>query len=105
MEIQNTIGADIIMQLDDVISSLVTGPRVEEAMYRSIRWLDRCMKAHKRPTEQNLFPIIQGGLDPRLREICCKGTKLWLRCLENTYIPGKDGHGKCSRFLIGQQQN
>lgn len=73
MEIQNAIGADIMMQLDDVISSLTTGPRVEEAMYRSIRWLDRCIKAHKRPSEQNLFPIIQGGLDPELREVCCKG--------------------------------
>jgi len=35
MEIQNSIGADIMMQLDDVVSSLVTGPRVEEAMWRS----------------------------------------------------------------------
>ena len=76
MEIQNAIGADIMMQLDDVISSLTTGPRVEEAMYRSIRWLDRCIKAHKRPKEQNLFPIIQGGLDPKLREICCKGSQI-----------------------------
>lgn len=70
MQIQNAIGADIIMQLDDVVSSLVTGPRVEEAMWRSIRWLDRCFKAHSRPDQQNLFPIIQGGLDTRLRKIC-----------------------------------
>ncbi len=34
VEIQNSIGADIIMQLDDVVHSLTTGPRVEEAMYR-----------------------------------------------------------------------
>jgi queuine tRNA-ribosyltransferase len=77
MEIQNAIGADIMMQLDDVISSLTTGPRVEEAMYRSIRWLDRCIKAHKKPTEQNLFPIIQGGLDPKLRKICCTGSQMF----------------------------
>jgi queuine tRNA-ribosyltransferase len=70
MEIQNAIGADIMMQLDDVVSSLVTGPRVEEAMWRSIRWLDRCFAAHKNPKTQNLFPIIQGGLDLRLRKIC-----------------------------------
>ncbi|KAJ2842584.1 hypothetical protein GGI22_007504 [Coemansia erecta] len=38
-------------------------------MQRSIRWLDRSIKAHKRPTEQNLFPIVQGGLDERLRTI------------------------------------
>ncbi|KAJ1787557.1 Queuine tRNA-ribosyltransferase catalytic subunit 1 [Coemansia sp. RSA 2167] len=67
--LQNSIGADIMMQLDDVVSSLTTGPRVEEAMWRSLRWLDRGIKAHKRPTEQNLFPIVQGGLDERLRTI------------------------------------
>ncbi|XP_020612439.1 queuine tRNA-ribosyltransferase catalytic subunit 1-like isoform X2 [Orbicella faveolata] len=71
-EIQNSIGADIIMQLDDVVSSTTTGPRVEEAMLRSIRWLDRCIAAHARPTEQNLFAIIQGGLDPELRKTCVK---------------------------------
>ncbi|KAJ1668414.1 Queuine tRNA-ribosyltransferase catalytic subunit 1 [Coemansia sp. RSA 1813] len=67
--LQNSIGADIMMQLDDVVSSLTVGPRVEEAMWRSVRWLDRSIKAHKRPTEQNLFPIVQGGLDKRLRTI------------------------------------
>lgn len=70
ISIQNSIGADIIMQLDDVIATTTTGDRVEEAMLRSVRWLDRCIKAHSRPQEQNLFSIIQGGLDPRLRKIC-----------------------------------
>ncbi|KAJ2601020.1 Queuine tRNA-ribosyltransferase catalytic subunit 1 [Coemansia sp. RSA 1722] len=67
--LQNSIGADIMMQLDDVVSSLTTGSRVEEAMWRSVRWLDRSIKAHSRPTEQNLFPIVQGGLDERLRTL------------------------------------
>ncbi len=70
IELQNAIGADIIMQLDDVVHTLTTGERVEEAMLRSIRWLDRCIAAHARPQEQNLFPIIQGGLDLPLRERC-----------------------------------
>lgn len=70
IELQNIIGSDIMMQLDDVVSSTISGPRVEEAMYRSIRWLDRCIKAHANPGTQNLFAIIQGGLDSRLREIC-----------------------------------
>ncbi|KAI8086690.1 queuine tRNA-ribosyltransferase [Halteromyces radiatus] len=70
MALQNSIGADIMMQLDDVISSLTTGPRVEEAMWRSIRWLDRCIKAHERPHDQNLFAIIQGGLNKDLRRKC-----------------------------------
>eukprot|EP00898_Chlorokybus_atmophyticus_P003227 jgi/Chlat1/3905/Chrsp26S04019 len=72
IHIQNNIGADIMMQLDDVVSSLVTGPRIEEATYRSIRWLDRCIQAHARPHDQNLFAILQGGLDPRLRAICAE---------------------------------
>ena len=70
ISLQNSIGADILMQLDDVISSLTTGPRVEEAMWRSIRWLDRCIAAHKNPDRQNLFAIIQGGLNKDLRRQC-----------------------------------
>lgn len=34
MEIQNIIGADIMMQLDDVVKTTLTGPRIEEAMHR-----------------------------------------------------------------------
>ena len=40
-------------------------------MWRSIRWLDRCIEAHKNIKRQNLFAIIQGGLDPALRKKCC----------------------------------
>lgn len=61
------------MQLDDVIAT--TSPdevRMKEAMERSIRWLDRCISAHKNPDRQNLFCIIQGGLDLGMRKICCK---------------------------------
>ncbi|XP_018610123.2 queuine tRNA-ribosyltransferase catalytic subunit 1 isoform X2 [Scleropages formosus] len=68
--IQNSLGSDIMMQLDDVVSSTVTGPRVEEAMRRSIRWLDRCIAANRNPESQNLFAIIQGGLNSELRHIC-----------------------------------
>lgn len=69
--IQNAIGADIIMALDDVVSSTTTGPRVEEACHRTLRWIQRCIDAHARPEEQNLFGIVQGGLDERLRALCC----------------------------------
>ncbi|KAI0093068.1 Queuine tRNA-ribosyltransferase [Irpex rosettiformis] len=73
ISIQHAIGADIIMQLDDVVSSLTTGPRVEEAMWRTIRWLDRCIETHEKSGKvdtQNLFAIVQGGLDPKLRDQC-----------------------------------
>jgi tRNA-guanine transglycosylase len=71
--LQNTIGSDIIMQLDDVL--VTTSPdkiRMREAMERSVRWLDRCIAAHANPTTQNLFCIIQGGLDLAMRRECCE---------------------------------
>ena len=75
ISIQNTIGADIIMQLDDVVHVLTTGPRVQEACQRSLRWLDRCVHAHARPKDQALFGIVQGGLDPVLRKDCAEGKR------------------------------
>ncbi|EFQ91962.1 hypothetical protein PTT_11067 [Pyrenophora teres f. teres 0-1] len=71
ISLQNSIGSDIIMQLDDVIAT--TSPdhaRMKEAMERSIRWLDRCIQEHKYPERQNLFCIIQGGLDLEMRREC-----------------------------------
>ncbi|KAK2616849.1 hypothetical protein QQS21_000227 [Conoideocrella luteorostrata] len=73
ISLQNSIGSDIIMQLDDVL--VTTSPdkaRMREAMERSVRWLDRCIDAHKKPHSQNLFCIIQGGLDLDMRRECCK---------------------------------
>lgn len=73
ISLQNSIGSDIIMQLDDVITT--TSPdhvRMNDAMYRSVRWLDRCIEAHKKPKTQNLFCIIQGGLDLEMRRVCCE---------------------------------
>lgn len=66
--IQNVIGADIIMQLDDVIKTTSEmGPRVKEATERTTRWLDRCLKAHQRTDDQSIFPVVQGWLDNNLR--------------------------------------
>lgn len=74
IQCQNEIGADIMMQLDDVVSSVnPDDARFQEATDRSVRWLDRCIQAHRRPREQNLFAIIQGGLDVSpggMRERC-----------------------------------
>jgi len=42
-------------------------------MWRSVRWLDRCIKHHQasgKAATQNLFAIVQGGLDQDLREKC-----------------------------------
>lgn len=76
MGIQNSIGADIMMALDDVVDSkTVDDARFLEACHRTLRWLDRCIGAHKRKDVQNLFGIVQGGLDVKpggLRELCLK---------------------------------
>lgn len=62
-------GADIIMQLDDVVQTTFQDyDRIKEATERTSRWLDRCLQAHKRPTDQSIFPIVQGLLNPDLRE-------------------------------------
>ena len=76
---QNDIGADVIMQLDDVISSVsVDQGRFRVATLRTLRWYDRCVEAHRAPEKQNLFPIMQGHLDVSkggLRELCLAGFK------------------------------
>lgn len=77
IQIQNGIGADIIMALDDVVSSVHhESSRFEEATRRTLRWIDRCVAAHRRPSEQALFGIIQGGLDQTLRDVCVEGAVL-----------------------------
>lgn len=40
------------------------------SLYRTVRWLDRCLAAHARDNDQSVFPIVQGGLDTELRKIC-----------------------------------
>ncbi|KAF9820297.1 hypothetical protein IEO21_01511 [Rhodonia placenta] len=79
ISIQHAIGSDIMMQLDDVgkffhslLHTLTTGPRVGEAMWRTIRWLDRCIEFHEKSgrSHQNLFAIVQGGIDSVLRDQC-----------------------------------
>ncbi|XP_074655166.1 queuine tRNA-ribosyltransferase catalytic subunit 1-like [Tubulanus polymorphus] len=96
MSIQNSIGADIMMQLDDVVHSSTQGVRVEEAMNRSIRWLDRCIKAHKDTHKQNLFAIIQGGLDAELRKKCAK--EMIKRDVPGFAIGGLSGGEEKSQF-------
>lgn len=74
---QNNISANIIMALDDVISSVtVDDERFQTATLRTLRWYDRCVEAHAKADTQNLFPIVQGGLDTELgglREQCLAG--------------------------------
>jgi queuine tRNA-ribosyltransferase len=70
IRVQQGLGSNIMMQLDDVVSATANDDkRYEEAMNRSIRWLDRCLESNKHLREvQALFPIIQGGLNRDLRK-------------------------------------
>ncbi len=65
--IQESIGADVIMVLDECPSFEDSFKKVEQAMHRTHRWADRCQQAQKR-SDQELFAIIQGGTFPELRQ-------------------------------------
>lgn len=61
------------MQLDDVVqTTFQDDKRVKEATDRTSRWLDRCLSAHERPDDQNIFPIVQGLLNADLRQKSAK---------------------------------
>ena len=68
-EVQNKLGADIIMAFDQCPPLPSTQEALEGAVDRTIRWASRCKEAHNR-TDQDLFGIVQGGLDLPLRERC-----------------------------------
>ena len=98
-QIQNDIGANIMMALDDVVSSVCEDhDRFQEATHRTLRWIDRCISAHKRPSEQALFGIIQGGLDPKLRDVCINGLKARGDKLPGYAIGGLAGGEEKSAF-------
>jgi len=65
MALQEALGADIIMVLDE--PSPVDAPLtiVRQALERTHRWAHRCLRAHT--TAQQLFAIVQGGFSPELR--------------------------------------
>lgn len=70
--IQNQLGADIIMCFDECVSYPADRQYVEESVARTTRWAERCLKAHRRPHDQALFGIVQGGMYPDLRRISAK---------------------------------
>ena len=66
MRIQEALGADIAMQLDQCPPYPATREFVERAVDLSAMWARRCLAAHKRP-DQTLFGIVQGGMNLDLR--------------------------------------
>ena len=67
IRIEEELGADLIMQLDECVRYPIEKDRAAEAMERSLRWAGRCRRAHARP-EQALFGIVQGSVYADLRE-------------------------------------
>ncbi len=67
MEIQNAIGADIIMAFDECVKNPATHAEAEAAMERTHRWLEICEATHARKDQQALFGIIQGSMYEDLR--------------------------------------
>lgn len=66
IEIQEALGADIIMAFDECIPYPATRDYAQEASDRTLRWAKRCRAAQK-DTGQALFGIVQGGMYPDLR--------------------------------------
>jgi queuine tRNA-ribosyltransferase len=79
MRVQRNLGADVVMQLDELIAGDSDGQAARAAMQRSLRWLDRCtaevtrLAATDPGPEQALFPIVQGGTDAELRRASVAG--------------------------------
>ena len=81
--VQRNLGADVIMQLDELIAGNAdregNHQAARAAMERSLRWLDRCaaeltrLESIERGPEQALFPIVQGGTDAELRRASVAG--------------------------------
>lgn len=79
MEIQEALGADIIMALDQCTEAGATYQEAVEAKRLTKIWLERCFKAHQND-DQMLFPIIQGNLFKDLREQCIKDCLPYAKC-------------------------
>ena len=69
IEIQEALGADIIMAFDECTPYPVTREYARESMEMTLRWAERCKKSKTR-TDQALFGIIQGGMYADLRKEC-----------------------------------
>ncbi len=68
MEIENALGADIIMAFDECAPFPAEHDYVKKSLERTTRWAVRCKQAHTNTENQALFGIVQGGMYRDLRE-------------------------------------
>lgn len=71
LEIQENLGADIAMCLDECPPAGADAGQLQKAVRRTIRWAEQCREAQRREN-QALFAIVQGGLDLSLRQQCAE---------------------------------
>jgi queuine tRNA-ribosyltransferase len=67
MEIENSLGADIMMAFDECTPYPCDWDYAKNSMERTIRWLKRCKDAHHNTEKQALFGIVQGSTYKDLR--------------------------------------
>jgi queuine tRNA-ribosyltransferase len=67
--IQENLGSDIAMCLDECPPQPADAEGLREAVRRTLHWAERCKGAHRR-ADQALFAIVQGGTDIGLRTAC-----------------------------------
>ena len=78
-EIQRALGSDIVMAFDELTAPDISHERAEEAMERTLLWLDRCASV-KLKSHQTLFPIIQGNMYADLRLESLKRSMPYATC-------------------------
>ncbi|MBN8857674.1 MAG: tRNA guanosine(34) transglycosylase Tgt [Sphingobacteriales bacterium] len=99
MDIQRSIGADIIMAFDECPPYPSEHRYAEQSMHLTHRWLDRSVERINTTNDrygytQNLFPIVQGGTYPELRRKSCE------------YISSKNAAGNAIGGLsVGEPEN
>jgi len=72
IEIQNALGADIIMAFDECTPYPADERQARTGVRRTLSWIERCLRAHRRAEDQALFGIVQGSVYPHLRESCAQ---------------------------------
>ena len=72
MHIQNSLGSDIMMAFDECPPYPAEHKYMKNSVERTSRWAERCLEAHKRPQDQGLFGIVQGGEYEDLRRQSAK---------------------------------
>lgn len=73
IQIQNDLGADIIMSFDECPAYPSTYDYMKDSVDRTLRWAQRGKDAHQR-SDQALFGIVQGGEYPDLRAYSAQKT-------------------------------